>query len=240
MGRGAEAIAGTESGVAATQLTLAERALREARLQDAQGLLSEAAAALRAVEHERLRAERWPGDPTPDPTAAAGAGQRRTAADRALDDAARRRERAAHHRHEAALRRETAAQLRDEVAAERDRQAAERAVAAERREAAADERRAEHRRWTGPPTASAGGRPPGEGEEQRAIDIEVEASYRGWIEDDRARAAGDRAADTADRRAAEQDRLAAQQDREAARADREQDSRDQAAATADRERRDGR
>lgn len=42
LGRGAERVAGTEGGVAATMLALAARALREGGLSDAQGLLSEA------------------------------------------------------------------------------------------------------------------------------------------------------------------------------------------------------
>ena len=59
LSRGAEAVAATENRVAATHLTLAEGALREGRLDDARQLLSEAAAALWAVEHERRRADRW-------------------------------------------------------------------------------------------------------------------------------------------------------------------------------------
>jgi hypothetical protein len=209
--------------------------LREGRLEDARGLLSEVVAALRAVEHERLRADHWLVEGTTEVTDAAGAARWRIAADQASDDAARRREQAGRRRARAALRREQAAQQRDEVAAERDHRASERTTAAEHRQAVADQRNAQHARWTDRPTPSEGGGPPGKGEEQGAIDVEVEASYRGWVEDDRARDAADRAADAADRLAAEQDRIAAQQDRAAARADREQDSRERAAASAERE-----
>src|SRR3712207_4118942 len=83
-----------ESSSAAPQRTLAERARREGRLQDARGLLSEAAAARRAVEHERLRADRWPVNATSEAPDAAGAAHWRTAAGRAQEDADRRRERA--------------------------------------------------------------------------------------------------------------------------------------------------
>jgi hypothetical protein len=121
------------------------------------------------------------------------------------------------------------------VAAERDRRGRERATADEHRKAAADERTDEHGRWADRAPVSAGGAPPGGSQEQEAIDVEAEASYRGWLEDDRARAAADRTADAADRLAAEQDRIAAQRDREAARVDREQDSRDRAAATSARD-----
>jgi len=234
--QGAEAVAATENGVAATHLTLAERALREGRLEDARQLLSEAAAALRGVEHERRRADRWPEVTTPEDTDVASAERRRIAAARARDDAARRRDQAARLRDEAALHREQAAQQRDEVAAERDQRAVERAVAAEHREAAADERRAEQVRWQERTAASAGGVPSEEREQQRAIDAEVAGSYRALTEDDRTRAAADRAADAADRLAAERDRIATAQDREDARVDRERAARDRAAAVADHDR----
>jgi hypothetical protein len=180
LSQGAEAVAATENGVAATHLTLAERALREGRLEDARQLLDEAAAALWAVEHERRRADRWPMGATPGDSDVASAERARIAAGRALEDAARRRERAARLRHQAAVSREQAAQQRDEVAAERDQGAMARAVAAEEREA-------QQARWADLASAPAAGGRSGADEQQRAIDVEVGASYRAWAEDDRIR-----------------------------------------------------
>jgi hypothetical protein len=111
----------------------------------------------------------------------------------------------------------------------------ERAAAAQHREASAVERGAEQARWADRAATSASRGALGTGGQQRAIDIEVEASYLAWAEGDRAQASADRAVDATDRLAAEQDRIAAEQDREAAQADREQDSRDRAAAIADRD-----
>ncbi|MGY1800331.1 hypothetical protein [Blastococcus sp. SYSU D00868] len=230
LSQGAAAVAATEQSIASTHLTLAERALERGRLEEARQLLSEAALALRGVEHERGRADRWPVPPSGDPAA----GHRRDAADRVHEDAARRRDSAARRRDGAALLREQAARQRDDMAAERDRRAADRVAAAERREADAEVRRSDQVRQGRRATVPGGGAPPEGHEEQRAIDDEVAGSYRALAQDDRDRATADRAADAADRRAAEEDRLAAARDREDARVDRERAARDRTAAGADR------
>ncbi|MGY1666017.1 hypothetical protein [Geodermatophilus sp. SYSU D00696] len=223
--RGAQAVAATEGRIAATLLEMADRALRETRLEDAQRLLRQAAAAFRGAEHERLRAERWPAATAPD-AEPAGAPRRPPAGDRVREDEARDRDRAARDRDDAAERRERDARRRDEEATGRDHRADLRGEEADRREVAAAEGRA------GRASRAA---PPGAGGEQRAVDAEVEASHRAWAEDDRAQAAADRAADAADRRAAEDDRAAAARDRAAARADRRRAAGDRAAARADRD-----
>src|SRR4051794_8238546 len=200
----ASGVAGTEESLAATLHDLADRARLENRLDDARRLESQAEAALQHAVHERQEAERPVESPHVEP-ARVDVEQRRVTLESAREAAALRQEEAVRLRDEAARRRDEAARLRDEaarrrdaVAAERDERAVDRAVAAGRRDGAAEERQGAAARWEPRGTAPERGASPA-GEEQAAVDEQVEATHRERAEGDRRQTAADRAADDDDR-----------------------------------------